>query len=178
MGASLLILRQWPQGWEETQIPQKPGWTGTICCGGGTSPSSTGFILASYPAVLVFHFHQGHPPRRDQVYPAEPLPRIDCQTPARDRVSMSAKTRGSVRRKRRRWKKKRKKLGKEEGNFLTHPHHRHQSTNRLNWVQNTRDGVLGQDGAADLTRGTRAQTRAKQRASSRGWQAAAEQREI
>ena len=139
---------------------------GTICCAGGTSHSSTGFILASSPVVLVSHFHRGHLHRRDQVYLAEPLPRTDCRTPARDRGSMCAKTRGSVRR--RRWKRK---LAKE-GNSLTHPHHRHQSINRLNWAQNTRDGVLGPEDAADLTRGTQAQTRVKQRAI-RGWQAAA-----
>ena len=78
---------------------------------------------------------------------------------------MCAKTRGSARR---RWTRKPK-----EGNSLTHPHHRHQSINRLNWAQNTRDGVLGPEDAADPTRGTRAQTPDEQRAS-RGCQVVAE----
>ena len=68
----------------------------------------------------------------------------------------------------RRWKRKPKR-----GNSLTHPHHRHQSINRLNWAQNIRDGVLGPEDAADHTRGTRAQTQGEQRAS-QGCQVVAE----
>ena len=138
---------------------------GTICCAGGTSHSSTGFILAYSLVVLVSPFHRGHPPRQDQAYPAGLLPQTDFPTRAPDRASMCARTRGSVRR---RWKRKPK-----EGNSLTHPHHRHQSINRLNWAQNTRDGVLGPEDAADPTRGTRAQTQDEQRAS-QGCRVAAE----
>ena len=124
-----------------------------------------GFILAFSLVVLVSPFHQGHLPRQDQAYPAGPLPQIDCPTPAPDRASMCARTRGSVRR---RWKRKPK-----EGNSLTHPRHRHQSTNRLNWGQNTRDGVLAPEDALGHIRGTQAQTRDKQRAS-QGCQVVAE----
>jgi len=162
--ASPPIRRRWPQEWEEARIP-RPAWTGTICCAGGTSHSSMGFILASYLVVLVSLFHRGHPPRQDRAYHAGPLPQTDCPTPAPGRASMCAKTRGSARR---RWTRKPK-----EGNSLTHRHHRHQSTNRLNWGQNTRDGVLGPEDAADPTRGTRAQTPDEQRAS-RGCQVVAE----
>merc|ERR550532_1100090 len=154
--ASPPIRRRWPQEWEEARIP-RPAWTGTICCAGGTSHSSMGFILASYLVVLVSLFHRGHPPRQDRAYHAGPLPQTDCPTRAPGRASMCAKTRGSARR---RWTRKPK-----EGNSLTHRHHRHQSTNRLNWGQNTRDGVLGPEDAADPTRGTRAQTPDEQRAS-------------